>query len=136
MGEKQCGKCGEIVDEVKAFCPGCGNAFVDERERETKTDFDLSANTIRLGDSLYNKMLADMGLSISKQPNRDEPSGESIAPATPENPTVASVRSSVVQPSPTKPSRLKWILIGIAVLTAVLALVVIVAAIAIVYFSR
>ena len=67
MGEKQCGKCGETVDEAKAFCPGCGNAFVEEKTRTSVSDFDLSDNTVRLGDTMYNQMLSDMGLSISRQ---------------------------------------------------------------------
>lgn len=133
MGEKQCGKCGEIVDEVKAFCPGCGNAFVDEKERTTKTDFDLSANTIRLGDSMYNKMLSDMGLSISKQPNR-EPGVESVQAIT-ENAAAASAEKNPVQPPPQKSSILKWVVIGVAALL-VLALLVVLAAVAIYFYSK
>jgi hypothetical protein len=133
MGEKQCGKCGEIVDEVKAFCPGCGNAFVDEKERTTKTDFDLSANTIRLGDSMYNKMLSDMGLSISKQPNR-EPGVESV-PAVSGGTATAPAEEKVIQPAPKKSSTLKRVLIGIAVLVVVLALLAL-AGVAIFFYSK
>lgn len=125
-----------MVEEAKAFCPGCGNAFVEEKERTTKTDFDLSANTIRLGDTMYNQMLSDMGLSISKQPNRDEPRTESSAPVASETIAVAPVPTSIVQPSPPKPSILKWVLIGIAAFVLLLALLVVLAAVVIILYSR
>ena len=134
MAEKLCGKCGEMVDEAKAFCPGCGKAFVEERERETKSDFDLSANTVRLGDTMYNQMLSDMGLSISKQPNREEPDVASIQPAVSE--VAVPVQTNVIQPSPRKPSILKWVVIGVVAAGFSLALIVVLAAIAIYFFSR
>ena len=40
MGLKQCTKCSEMVDEAKAFCPACGNAFVEEEERQEKSKFE------------------------------------------------------------------------------------------------
>ena len=129
MAEKLCGKCGEMVEEAKAFCPGCGNAFVEERQRTTKSDFDLSANTVRLGDSMYNRMLSDMGLSISKQPNREEPAVAAIQPAAPE-------RESGVPPSPRKSPILKWVVIGIVAGGLALALMVVLVAVAIYLYSR
>jgi hypothetical protein len=134
MAEKVCGKCGEMVDEAKAFCPGCGHSFVEEKQRTTKSDFDLSANTVRLADSMYNQMLSDMGLSISKQPNREEPPVATIQPPVSE--ATAPVQTSVVQPSPRKPSILKWIVIGVAALVILLALLVVLAAVAIYFYSR
>ena len=133
MGEKQCGKCGEMVDDAKAFCPACGNTFVEERERTTKTDFDLSAHTVRLGDSMYNRMLADMGLSISKEPNREGANVASPVPAASEAPVPPS---GVVPSSAQKPPILKWVLIGIAALFVFLALLVVLAAVAIILYSR
>jgi hypothetical protein len=133
MAEKLCGKCGEMVDEAKAFCPGCGHSFVEEKQR-TKTDFDLSADTVRLGDSMYNQMLSDMGLSISKEPDRREPDVATVKPAVSEG--TAPVQTSVVRPSPRKPSILKWVVIGIAALVLFLALLVVLAAVAIYFYSR
>lgn len=72
MGSKQCSRCGEVVDEAKAFCPGCGNAFVAEEKRTTVTDFDMLNETVKLGSSMYNRLLSDMGLSISKVPDKGE----------------------------------------------------------------
>jgi hypothetical protein len=82
MGEKKCRKCGETVEEAKAFCPGCGEAFVEEKKRSSVSDFDLSEHTVRLGDTMYNQMLSDMGLSISKQPNREQASLSPLAKST------------------------------------------------------
>ena len=134
MAEKLCGKCGEMVDEAKAFCPGCGHSFVEEKQRTTKSDFDLSANTVRLGDSMYNQMLSDMGLSISKEPDRREPDAATIEPAVSE--MAAASQTGAVQPSPRKPSILKWVVIGIAALVLFLALLVVLAAVAIYFYSR
>lgn len=66
MATKQCGNCSEMVDEAKAFCPGCGDAFVDEEQRENVSDFDKLDSTVQLGQTMYNQMLSDMGLNISK----------------------------------------------------------------------
>ena len=90
MGEKQCGKCGETVDEAKAFCPGCGNAFEEEKRRTTVSDFELSESNVRLSDSLYNEMLSEMGLSISKSPSPEEKKAD---PSTPSPPTVPPVEA-------------------------------------------
>lgn len=104
MGSKQCGKCGEDVHEAKAFCPGCGNAFVEEEERKTLSGFELSNDTVKLGDTLYNQLLSDMGLSISKSPNKPET-------------TVEPIKSDAAAPSPVKalgakPAYLKWLILG------------------------
>jgi hypothetical protein len=134
MGQKQCSKCGETVEEAKAFCPGCGHAFVEEKTRESASDFDLSAHTVRLGDTMYNQMLSDMGLNISKQPNTETPQVQSISPAV-QVPQPAPPNQSA-PPSQAKPSRLKWILIGIAAAVFFLAVLVILAAVAIILYSR
>jgi hypothetical protein len=76
MAQKQCGKCGELVDEAKAFCPGCGNAFVEEEGREA-TRFDEMGSTAQIGQTMYNQMLSDMGLSVDKLVSDD---GEPIRP--------------------------------------------------------
>ena len=132
MGEKQCGKCGEMVDEAKAFCPGCGNAFVEEKTRTSVSDFDMSDSTVRLGDTMYNQMLADMGLSVSKQPNREEKRIEPILPAA--SPTVVSKPEQRQESSVTQPVDRGPIVITIVVIAfAVVAAIVIVATV--LYFS-
>src|SRR6478736_4065588 len=83
MAEKRCDKCGEIVDEAKAFCPGCGDSFVDEKQRTTVSDFDQSKRTVQLGETMFNQMLSEMGLNISKQPGTDETNTELITPLVP-----------------------------------------------------
>lgn len=67
MAQKECDKCGDLVDEAKAFCPGCGNAFVEEQKREERSGFEQADNTVQIGQSMYNQMLSDMGLNISKR---------------------------------------------------------------------
>lgn len=106
MGSKQCGRCGEDVDEAKAFCPGCGNAFVEEEERKTVSGFELSNDTIKLGDTLYNQLLSDMGLSISKQPNK----GEISVP--PDKTEAAAPAPPPVKTQDAKPSYAKWLILG------------------------
>ncbi|MEO6654579.1 MAG: hypothetical protein ABIO36_00700 [Pyrinomonadaceae bacterium] len=73
-----------MVDEAKAFCPGCGNAFVDEEIRQEASSFDTTERTVELGQSMYNQMLSDMGLNISKEPNPSEKRVEvALPPAKP-----------------------------------------------------
>src|SRR3954454_20193929 len=80
MGLRQCDKCGDMVDEAKAFCPGCGKAFVEEEKRQKKSDFEQQGNTVKLGNTMYNQMLADMGLNISKPASAAEKRVEVISP--------------------------------------------------------
>lgn len=117
MAQKQCGNCQEMVDEAKAFCPGCGNAFVEEERREA-SDFEKMDNTVQLGQTMYNQMLSDMGLNISKSAPPREKRIEIIEP-------VASASSIEVQPPKTEPapvskqgmtSRTKWLILAAAVL--------------------
>lgn len=85
MGLKQCGTCSEMVDEAKAFCPGCGNAFVEEEKREQASQFDRLDNTVQLGHTMYNQMLSDMGLNISDTAPPSQQSAETPIPkASPE----------------------------------------------------
>ena len=66
MSLKKCEKCGEMVDDAKAFCPGCGYSFVDEEEREEDSEFDVSGGTMNISESAYDVLLSDMGLNISE----------------------------------------------------------------------
>ena len=59
MAFKQCDKCNETVDEAKAFCPACGNAFVEEERRSITTNFEEMDMTVQLGNTMYNQMLSD-----------------------------------------------------------------------------
>lgn len=68
-----------MVDEAKAFCTGCDHAFVEE-ERPKTTNFQKMGNTVQFGQTMYNQMLEDMGLDISKSSNRSEKRVEVIAP--------------------------------------------------------
>ena len=123
MGQKQCEKCGETVDEAKAFCPECGHAFVEEKKRTSVSDFEKTNPTVQLGATMFNQMLSDMGLNISKEPNPSDKERVVIAPA---------VRPAVPEPSktPTRSGRTKWIIAGVVVglILFILAALIIVAA--------
>lgn len=69
MGLKVCEKCGEKVDEAKAFCPECGNSFVVEEKREGSSEFDNYAGTVSFSKSLYKLMLSDIKPEISSPTN-------------------------------------------------------------------
>ena len=137
MGQKQCGKCGEMVDEAKAFCPECGNAFVEERKRTSVSDFEQSDTTVQLGQTMFNKMLSDMGLNISKDPNRSDRSRvEVITPAV--SPATPQSREPKNVPQPPARSRVRnWIIAGvIAAILLLGATVVLVAAALLLYFRQ
>ena len=80
MSLRQCGKCNEMVDEAKAFCPGCGNSFVDEVQRDESSSFDRLDKTVQFGQSMYDAMLSDMGLNISTAPDAGNIAVENAEP--------------------------------------------------------
>lgn len=125
----QCDKCSEMVDEAKAFCPACGNSLVEEERRSISTNFEEMANTVQLGETMYNQMLSDMGLNISRSPKPEEHrvGATPLKPATEDRPAAAS--------TPAKSGALKWVLIGAAVAILLVLLVIVVAA-AIIYWLR
>ena len=94
MDSKQCERCGETVDAAKAFCPGCGNPFVQEEVRTKVSEFDASAGTVQFGNTVYNQLLSDMGLNIAEapaaasRPGDPRPPQES-APPSPDRPAAA-----------------------------------------------
>jgi len=137
MGQKQCGKCGESVDEAKAFCPECGNAFDEEKKRTSVSDFDKSNTTVQLGATMFNQMLSDMGLNISKEPNPSEKNRvEVIAPVA--QPAIPKDREPKNAPQPpARPEKNRnWIIVGVAaVILLVLTALIIVAAF-ILYFRQ
>ncbi|MEO8647772.1 MAG: hypothetical protein ABI539_01260 [Acidobacteriota bacterium] len=69
----QCAKCGEKVDQAKAFCSECGSSLVAEDERKAVSEFDASAGTVQYGKTVYNQLLSDMGLDISELKIADAP---------------------------------------------------------------
>jgi hypothetical protein len=100
MAENQCGKCGEMVDEAKAFCPGCGNSVVDEKKRSTVSDFDASNQTVQLGETMFNQMLSEMGLSISKHPEGEQKKAEVVTPLATAAPPPVPKREAKPVPAP------------------------------------
>ena len=117
MGLKQCDKCSEMVDEAKAFCPGCGNAFVEEEKRQQASEFDRMDSTVQLGQTMYNQMLSDMGLNISQKPQSVEKRVEVIVPLP-----VAAKPPAAVKEKPKASIDRRWIILGAAVLVVIFLL--------------
>jgi len=127
MGLRQCDKCSEMVDEAKAFCPGCGNALVEEEKRQEASKFEKLESTVQFGQTMYNQMLEDMGLNISDAPNQIEKRVEVISPInTAAVSPVKAAKTAIVSPSVATPDKVPekhekasnttlYILIGIAV---------------------
>lgn len=82
MPVKTCEKCGESVDAAKAFCPECGNPFVSEEEPVGSSEIDDFAGTMQYSDSMYKRVLSEMDLDTSQQPDRTERPEPSKAPKT------------------------------------------------------
>jgi hypothetical protein len=114
-----------MVDEAKAFCPGCGHAFVEEEKRQKASEFERQASTVQLGQTMYNQMLSDMGLNISKTPGTSDKRIEVIAPAVAETSSASAEPPASPQPKaapetapvridePKRSGRVKWIVLGI-----------------------
>ena len=128
---RQCEKCSEMVDEAKAFCPGCGQPLIDEQVRETRSNFDTADHTMQLGQTMYNKMLSDMGLNISKSPDPVEKRIEVIAPV-PTTPNPSARSPAEIKPSGNK----KWIIAAVLLVLLLFAFAVIIAAAAFLYWSK
>lgn len=124
-----------MVDEAKAFCPGCGHAFVSERQRGEMSEYEAKGHTVQLGQTMYNKMLSDMGLNISKAPDPVEKKVEPIASAVQQvlTPVGDATRNAVS----TKKRTNKWLIAaittGILLLLGVILLIA--AAVVIFYFK-
>ena len=137
MGQQQCTKCGETVDEAKAFCPECGHAFVEEKRRTSVSDFDRSDTTVQIGQTMYNQMLSDMGLSISKEPNPSEKNRvEAVAPVA-QPPVTKRTREQKKAPqTPKRSENRKWIIAGVAAVVLLLLAALIIVAAFILYFRQ
>ena len=140
MGQKACDKCGELVDEAKAFCPACGNAFVDEEQRQDTSAFEKMDNTVQMGNTMYGQMLTDMGLNISKTPEAVPPEKrvEVIAPIATNATPAANVTPPPEQQSapPAKKSYLVWIIVGAIVLIFLLILLISIAGVIFYYYGN
>lgn len=137
MGQKQCAKCGETVDEAKAFCPECGSAFDEEKKRTSVSEFDRSSQTVQLGQTMFNQMLSDMGLNISKEPKSpDKGRVEVVAPVVQPAAPQSSGPKSAPEPQPRSGNR-TWIIIGVlAALLALATAVIVIAAALLLYFRQ
>lgn len=144
MGQKTCEKCGESVDEAKAFCPGCGDAFVEEEQRKEESAFEQMDSTVQMGKTMYGQMLTDMGLNISKAPDATptpEKRVEVIAPLTTDvTPAVPAANETPIERHQTGPAAKKsyvmWIVLGAAALIVGLAVLVVIVAAVFVYLNR
>ena len=136
MAEKPCPKCGELADEAKAFCPGCGNAFVDEKKRTTVSEFDQSKRTVQLGATMFNEMLSEMGLSISKAPDREEKKTEVVTPLTPVAPSPPKREPPPPAPDTNRTSRMIKIAIIAFAFIALAILVMLATVAALIYYYR
>ena len=152
MGLRQCEKCSDMVDEAKAFCPGCGHAFVEEQMRKEPSVFESMDGTMQFGQTMYNQMLTDMGLNISSAPDKPaevvQPAAQPAVPAPMQQviqPAVQQViqpaTQQVIQPaaSPAKPagsSRTTWLAIGGVVLLLLFILLIVVGLIGFVLYSQ
>lgn len=110
MGLKKCDKCDEMVDEAKAFCPGCGSPFIEEEKRPDVSSFERLDNTVQLGNTMYNQMLSDMGLNISKASEKHEKRIEIIAPI--DSKGVKKPEADSTSKTPVASSKVMWIVIG------------------------
>lgn len=122
-----------MVNEAKAFCPGCGHAFVEEEKRQSASSFDKMDNTVQLGNTMYNQMLSDMGLNISKSP--DKPTSpvvpkaevrriEVIIPPAAPAPVIKPTETKVPKPPS---SNIKWFILGGVILVLILVPLLIIA---------
>jgi hypothetical protein len=111
MALKECDKCGQMVDEAKAFCPSCDNVFVVEEERREASNFERLDKTVQLGNTMYDMMLSDMGLNISKPAPKPEKRIEVIAPIQ----TAPAAKKEAAAPpaKPAKSSVTLWIVLGV-----------------------
>jgi hypothetical protein len=105
---KQCPGCAETVDSAKAFCPGCGHAFEGEQSPQHISGFDKMDSTVQMGQTMYNQMLSEMQLDISKV--RAVKNSVDLQPAA-----VAPPRQegSASKPAPASAgSRILWLILG------------------------
>jgi hypothetical protein len=123
MGLKKCEHCDEMVDEAKAFCPGCGGAFVAEEQRQERSSFERLDKTVQLGNTMYDLMLSDMGLDTKAAP-KPEKRIEIITPIA----TAPAAKTTPNKPAaapPTRSSMTLWIILGALALLVLLPFAVV-----------
>ncbi|NOT46452.1 MAG: hypothetical protein HOP17_01695 [Acidobacteria bacterium] len=138
-----------MVDDVRAFCPGCGNSFLKEAQRSKPTIFDRSSETEQFDASMLNMILSDMGLDISKAPNKSEERVVNvpqmpIEPGKPEhakviervNVAVRSREDSHDKPKLLAKSNLKWLVWGSVILVFLFVFLLVIAAAVLVFMFR
>ena len=112
MALRECDKCGQMVDEAKAFCPSCDNVFVVEEQRGEASKFERLDKTVQLGNTMYDMMLSDMGLNIAKPVPAPERRVEVIAPI--QTAPAKKAPAAAVPPAGTaKSSWTLWIVLGV-----------------------
>lgn len=129
----ECEKCGEQVDDAKAFCPACGNSLIEERRRTLSTNFEQMDMTVQLGNTMFNQMLNEMGLKSGKPDGHDLPAEPpKMAPlptTTVVPPAAAAPRSKLEAPvdivPPKASNRKVWV---ITIVVALVLLFVLLAA--------
>lgn len=136
MSSKSCSNCGETADAAKAFCPGCGNAFVAEDQRVQNSEFEAVGSTVQFSQSAFNMVLSGMGLDISESPDRPSKPEAQIHIQPVGNSPASSIKNRTDESTPATSSRLKWILMGVAAIAVVLAVVVSVAAFAFYFYLK
>ena len=121
-----------MVDEAKAFCPGCGHAFVEEQKRSQTSNFEAMDSTVQLGQTMYNQMLSDMGLNISKAPDPAEKRVEVLAPVptAPTSQPVTPARASKSANSKT------WMIVGAVIVVLLLLAAAVVGAAIFIYLYK
>ena len=135
MALKQCDKCSETVDEAKAFCPACGNAFVEEQQRSVSTNFEEMDMTVQLGQTMYNQMLSDMGLNVTKAPDVQEKIVEiaAAAPVAPVAPAAPTPPTPALAPAKSD-NKWIWIIVGVIAAFILLGIVVVVVAASVAFY--
>ena len=111
MALRECDKCGQMVDEAKAFCPSCDNVFLEEEQRQDVSKFEKLDKTVQLGNTMYDMMLSDMGLNIAKPKSQPEKRIEVIAPI---GGSAAAKQKEPEKSAAAAKKSLKWLWIGLA----------------------
>lgn len=132
MSLKKCEKCGEQVDEAKAFCPECGNPFVYEEKRVEATEFEKQAGTIAYSKTVFNLMLSKLNLDPSQPPGEEKiqpsPVEEKIQPQLQEASDKFSPQEKTSEKK-TNSGIIKWIIlaaVGLIILSFFLLAVLVV----------
>ncbi|MFN6963466.1 MAG: hypothetical protein ACK4S4_06845 [Pyrinomonadaceae bacterium] len=150
MEQRQCAQCGGSVDAAKAFCPECGAAMIAEESRQDASDYDASPRTVQFGQTMFNQVLSDMGLTDAGARTDDKTPTTGQAPPRPSSvTTLKPVASSSADEAPPRPPSAapsaergpgkpglstKWIVVLVASAVALLLAVAALAAAAVILY--